>query len=184
MPYRPTDVIAPRIRMADVQCHCSDPACPGKQFDPKIRPRTALMLELAGELLRGYPLNVTVTSVQRCPAHNQKVGGSPNSAHVHNCGIDIVTDGPVMDLVLAAEQQGVWSQIHWNLAKCQIHLDLHPDDKVRRGYKDATGVYRVQCLGRRDGSPLRTVYAWNLDEADEPPTYITAAIQRSVPDGV
>ena len=185
MSYRPTDVIEPRIRMERVQCHCPDPACPGKEFDSQKRPRTALMLKLAGELLREYPLGVTITSCQRCPAWNQKQGGSPNSAHIHNCAIDIVTDGPVMDLVILAEQQGIWSQIHWNLLASQIHLDLHPDDRVRRGYKDATGTYRVQCIGRRADSPLKVVYAWNRDERDEdPPVYVNARYQRSTTDGI
>ena len=66
----------------------------------------------------------------------------------------------------------------------KVHLDMHPDDKVRRGHKDAAGTYRVRVMGTRYGSPLTPVHDWNLDETREPPAYINADLQRSSADGV
>ena len=195
MLLRDDQYAAPRIRVERVKCKCDSPDCSGKLYDPIKRPRTALMLRYAGELLKEYENcydhSWHITSCQRCEYHNMAVGGAENSGHVHNVAIDIVTDGPVLDLVLLAEQQGVWSSIIWNLKTGQVHLDLHPDDKVRRGHVDSAGVYRVRVLGDRHGSPLRpayalstTVYAWNLDEEDDCPPYINAALQRSGTDGI
>ena len=188
MYYDLEEYVAARIRMDRVACHCDNDFCTGKHFDPQIRPRTQRMLTLAGELLRAYELlydhSYRITSCQRCEAHNKAVGGSANSAHIHNVGIDISTTGPVMDLVILAEQQCVWSQIHWCLETNQIHLDLHCDDKVRRGHKDAAGVYRVRAMGTRYGSPLKPVFEWNVDEDTECPQYINAHYQRSVTDGI
>ncbi len=188
MRYETDDYVAARIRMDRVICHCDDPFCTGKHLDPQIRPRTQRMLTLAGELLRGYELcydhSYRITSCQRCEAHNKAVGGSANSAHIHNVAIDLATEGPVMDMVLLAEDQCVWSQINWCLETGQIHLDLHPDDNVRRGHKDSAGVYRVRVMGTRFGSPLKPVFEWNIDEDTDCPAYISGHYQRSVIDGI
>lgn len=185
MNYQEHEFVAPRIRMERVACHCSNPTCDGKHLDPQARPRTQRMLKLAGELLQRYELlydhSYRITSCQRCEAHNRAVGGSKNSAHLHNVAIDIATTGPVMDLVILAEEQCVWSQINWCLETNQIHLDLHPDDKVRRGHKDKAGVYRVRVMGTRYGSPLKPVFEYNLDEETECPMYINAYYQRECP---
>jgi len=174
--------------MDRVACHCTNPACDGKFLDPQIRPRTQRMLKLAGELLQRYELiydhPYRITSCQRCVAYNKTVGGSRNSAHIHNVAIDIATEGPVLDLVVLAEEQCVWSQINWCLETGQIHLDLHPDDKVRRGHKDAAGVYRVRAMGTRYGSPLKPVFEWNIDEETECPKYVNAHYQRASTDGL
>ena len=188
MNYGEHEYVAPRIRMERVACKCSNPACKGKFLDPKIRPRTQKMLWLAGELIARYEMlydhSWKITSVQRCEAHNKAEGGSPDSAHIHNCAIDIVVGGPVMDLVILAEEQCAWSQINWCVETKQLHLDIHSDDKVRRGYRDAAGTYRVRAMGTRYGSPLKPIFDWNLDEEHDPPAYVNAALQRSVPDGV
>ena len=185
MRYEEHDWVASVIRLGQVLCKCDDPACDGKHLDPKARPRTQKMLSLAGSLLkeyeRCYDHGWRITSCQRCVAHNKAVGGSPDSAHIHNCAIDIVTKGPIMDLVLLAEQQGCWSQINWSLEREQIHLDLHPDDKVRRGYRDVAGVYRVRAMGTRYESPLLKIVDWNVDETREPPGYVNAYLQRERP---
>jgi len=188
MKYQEHEFVAPRIRMDRVACHCNDHTCSGKHLDPQIRPRTQRMLTLAGELLQRYELlydhSYRISSCQRCEAHNRKQGGSANSAHLHNVAIDIATNGPVMDLVILAEEQCVWSQITWCKETHQIHLDLAPDDKVRRGHKDAAGVYRVRVIGERYGSPLKPVHEWNLDEDTDCPAYISGYYQRSGTDGV
>lgn len=188
MRFETDDYVAARIRMDRVACHCDDPFCTGKFLDPQIRPRTQRMLSLAGELLRAYELlydhSYRITSCQRCVAHNKAEGGSENSAHIHNVAIDLVTTGPVMDFVMLAEDQCVWSSIIWCLETHQIHLDLHPDDKVRRGYRDAAGVYRVRAIGTRFGSPLKPVHEWNLDEDTECPMYINAHYQRLTTGGL
>lgn len=186
MRHEEHDWVAPRIRMDRVACHCDDPACTGKHLDPQVRPRTQRMLRLAGELLQRYELlydhGYRITSCQRCEEHNRAVHGSANSAHIHNVAIDIATNGPVMDLVMLAEEQCAWSQIHWCLETNQIHLDLHCDDKVRRGHKDAAGVYRVRVMGTRYGSPLKPVFEYNLDEDTECPAYINGHLQRERPE--
>jgi len=64
----------------------------------------------------------------------------------------------------------------------QLHLDIHPDDKVRRGYRDVAGVYRVRAMGTRYGSPLLEIVAWNVDEEREPPSYVNAYLQRERPE--
>lgn len=188
MLYKELDFVAPVIRMDRVACHCGNPTCSGKHLDSVVRPRTQRMLKLAGELLKRYETlydhSYRITSCQRCAEHNKEIGGGPDSAHIHNVAIDIATVGSVVDLVVLAEEQCVWSQINWCLETGQIHLDLHPDDKIRRGYRDHTGVYRVRAIGTRYGSPLKPVHEWNLDETCECPAYISGYYQRSATDGV
>ena len=180
MNYQDTAWITHRIRMTDVKCKCSDKGCSGKHLDPQARPRTVLMLKLAGVLLRDYDFKLT--SVMRCAAHNKAVGGAPDSAHLHNCAIDIVSER-WRDVALDAELQGVWSAIIVNPAKKLVHLDLHPSDRVTRGCVVA-GRYCTVPYSRRYGSPLTPVLAWNLDETAECPGYVNAHYQRSTPDGV
>ena len=188
MLYGEHDYVAPRIRMERVACHCKDQTCSGKLLDSQVRPRTQKVLSYAGALLKEYEHlydhGWRITSCQRCEAHNKAVGGAPDSSHIHNCAIDLVTTGPIMDLVLLAEQQSCWSSIIWSVEKKQLHLDMHPDDKVRRGHKDAAGTYRVRAMGTRYGSPLTSVYDWNLDEERDPPAYVNASLQRSGTGGV
>ncbi len=180
MNYENDQWVAPRIRMADVKCKCSDPNCDGKHLDPQVRPRTTLMLGLAGVLLRDY--NFTITSCMRCKGHNLDVGGAKDSAHIHNCAIDIVSE-QWADIALDAELSGVWSAIIVNPDKKLVHLDLHPSDRVTRGCVKA-GRYCTVPYNRRYGSPLIEITDWNLDEPDEVPSYINAAMQRQGTDGV
>jgi len=175
-----TDWVASRIRMTDVKCKCSDAACTGKRLDPQVRPRTALMLGLAGVLLRDYDFKVT--SCMRCEAHNKAVGGAPDSAHIHNVAIDIVSERWA-DIALDAELQGVWSAIIVDPYKKLVHLDIHPSDRVTRG-SVLEGHYRTVPYSRRYGSPLAQVTAWNLDETAECPAYVNAWLERSTTDGV
>lgn len=180
MNYRDDQWITSRIRMADVKCHCDDPTCSGKHLDPRVRPRTVLMLKLAGVLLRDYDFKLT--SVMRCPAHNKAVGGAPDSAHIHNCAVDIVSER-WSDIALDAELQGVWSAIIVNPVKKLVHLDLHPSDRVTRGCVIA-GRYCTAKHNRRYGGPLIPVTDWNLDETRECPAYVNARYQRSDTDSV
>ena len=180
MLYRDDQWIAPRIRMADVKCRCKDDSCDGKHLDPQVRPRTVLMLELAGVLLRDYDFKLT--SVMRCPEHNRAVGGAIDSAHIHNCAVDVVSERWA-DIALDAELQGVWSAIIVNPVQKQIHLDIHPSDRVTRGCVIA-GRYCTVPYSRRYGSPLKPVYEWNLDEDTECPMYVNAHYQRQTTDGI
>jgi hypothetical protein len=179
--YEPTDWITPRIRMQDVMCKCDNPDCSGKHLDPMERPRTVLMLGLAAALLHDY--NFTITSCMRCEYHNMAVGGAEHSAHAHNCAIDIVSER-WDDLALDAELQGVWSAIIVNPKKKMVHLDLHPSDRITRGHCDDAGCYHTVPFNRRHGSPLKKIVEWNLDEEDEPPPYVNAALQRGGTDGI
>ena len=178
MNYQDDEWVGPRIRMADVKCHCADPLCSGKRLDPMIRPRTVLMLRLAGLLLRDY--DFMVTSCMRCPEHNASVGGAEDSAHVHNCAIDIVSDR-WQDVALDAEGQACWSAIIVDPEKKLVHLDLHPSDRVTRGCV-INGRYQTVPWNRRHGSPLSKIVEWNLDETCEVPGYVNAALQRAVID--
>jgi hypothetical protein len=138
------------------------------------------MLKLAGVLLRDYDFKLT--SVMRCKAHNKAVGGAPDSAHLHNCAVDVVSER-WRDIALDAELQGVWSAIIVNPVQKQIHLDLHPSDRVTRGCVIA-GRYCTANYSRRYGSPLTPVLAWNIDEDREPPGYVNAHYQRATTDGL
>lgn len=70
-------------------CHC------GCGFDA-ISPELITVLEDARQHF-GVP--VTVNSGCRCPAHNKKVGGVPDSQHVRGIAADIVVSGRTPALV-------------------------------------------------------------------------------------
>jgi len=175
MPYGPDDWIAPHIRMADVACRCGRPDCTHRTLDEIIHPRSLALLRRVGEVLKDYPGRFRVTSGLRCPEHNKAVGGSRRSAHVHRVAIDIAPDGPARRLYDAVEAANFAGGLFLYPTKNFIHVDLHPNDMVRRGLH---GSEQIETLGLRWRSDLDLILAWNLDEPIRPPAYIQAALER------
>ena len=169
----------PGIDPADVVCKCDDPFCAGKIYNPERRPRTHKMLEMAGALIASVPFDVEITSCQRCEAHNAAVGGASDSAHVHNCAIDLKPKGPLYDLALAASAQNWWSAIliYGGTQGGFLHLDVHPNERVIRGWSLLKGKNHFLNYGQRGCSgPLEPIFAWNKDElTTRIPSYIPPA---------
>ena len=75
---------------------------------------------------------MTITSGNRCPEENKKVGGHPNSAHVpkpKGKGVDAKVKGvKPLDVGLAAEKVG---GLRIGVAKWGCHLDVMPPSPSR-----------------------------------------------------
>lgn len=177
--YQPDQWVAPHLRMRDLACKCGRPECGYKDLDDACHERSVLFFWRVGELLKEFGLKFTVNSALRCPAHNAEVGGSPNSAHIYSVAIDIGTEDAPGDLYALAELTGFFSGIIWY--PWGVHLDLHPNDRVVRGYSLGPMEHHLIRLGNRDGLPVETVYAWNCDYTIEKPDYILDAEQRMLP---
>ena len=69
---------------------------------------------------------------------------------------------------------GILVYVHSNFC----HVDVHPNDRVVRGYSFGKANNHFLRYGNRYGSPLWPQYAWNLDETDKPPDYVADALMR------
>ena len=105
--------------------------------------------------------------------------GRLNQVFCFAVNIDIGTEDAPGDLYALAELTGFFSGIIWY--PWGVHLDLHPNDRVVRGYSLGPMEHHLIRLGNRDGLPVETVYAWNCDYTIEKPDYILDAEQRMLP---
>lgn len=94
-----------------------------------ISPQLVDLLQMLREAI-GRPL--AITSGVRCPKHNQRCGGKPNSAHLTGDAADITcsTSQLRMQLVSLAQRAGVR---RIGVHKTFVHLDIaggveHPQD--------------------------------------------------------
>jgi hypothetical protein len=182
MRLEPDQWVAHRIRMSDIACKCPDPNCTHKTIDDTIHPRTMLFFRSVGELIRGLDIDFSVSSGLRCPAWNAIQDGTKDSAHVHRVAVDIAPLGPWMDLAIEAEKAGFFSAIlvYPDAGHPFVHLDIHPNDRVVRGYVSGK-TSRTLAYGLRWGSPLATIFQWNLDETTDKPDYIKGTLQPECP---
>ena len=167
------------FQMRELECHCPDPDCEWKKLDDIGHARSmSFFLEL-GRLreLWGGPL--ILSSAMRCPTWNAIQRGSPNSAHIYKVAADVrPQQGMWYDLALWAEKMAVFSGIIVYPAQGFIHLDMHPDDWVRRGYSFGPDDQYVIHWGKRADSPLSLLAEWNIDYAVEKPDYVREAEDR------
>ena len=180
MRFKPDDWVAPGLRMNMLACKCDDPDCTHKTLDELVHRRSLLFFRAVGELLDAHVGWVKVTSALRCPAHNRKVGGATDSAHVHRLAIDIVPENSIQRLFHAAEAQNFYSAIIAYPEKNMMHLDVHSSDRVVRGHISSTGSHLWRA-GVRQGSGLDPVFEFNLDETDQAPDYVARAMERELP---
>ena len=179
MRFRPEQMVAPHLHMADLACKCGRPDCTHKDLDDIVHERSLLFFRRVGQLIGEYDRHVRVSSALRCPIHNAspKVKGSPNSAHIYMVAADLVPDGTPYELYLLAEAMATFSGLilypHWG-----IHVDWHPDDRVTRGYSYGNGKYHTVPFGNRVGLPLERVIEWNSDYRIDMPDYVREAQAR------
>lgn len=76
------------------------------------------------ETIRGYfNAPVTINSACRCPAHNKKVGGAPNSQHMQGIAADIVVKG-VPPAEVAKFAEAFWMSGGVGRYKTFTHVDV------------------------------------------------------------
>ena len=63
-----------------------------------------------------------------------------------------------------------------------LHLDMHPNDRVVRGYSYGKRDDHFLRWGNRDDGPLELVLDWNADYRIPPPQYIKEALDRESPE--
>lgn len=102
----------------EFRCKC------GKCGDPKIHERLIEGLERL-RLLVGKP--IMINSGYRCPAHNEAVGGAPNSQHTLGTAADIVVAGLLPDRVAElAEMVPQFASGGIGRYDTFTHLDVRP----------------------------------------------------------
>lgn len=185
MRLRPEQFVARGLHMGDLACKCDD-KCTHKGLDDAMHPRSFLFFWRVAQLLEEYALRVKVNSALRCPVHNATIGGSPDSAHIYMVAADLEPEGPVYDLAILAERMACFSGIlvypHAGDKQTGVlHLDMHPNDRVVRGYSFGPKNNHFLRWGSRHGSPLEEVTEWNVDYNIQPPAYIREALQRERP---
>lgn len=79
-----------------------------------------------------YKKSIRITSGCRCKEHNKKVGGSPNSRHLHGDAADIT--GSDLDLLYELVQEEFEAVGDGREAGNFIHVDLRRDRKRRWTY--------------------------------------------------
>ena len=79
------ELVSPHLAFSEVQCRdgCGIGARPPEFIDPY----TASLFELIREACGSNTLYIT--SGWRCISHNKKVGGHPNSLHLHGMSLDL-----------------------------------------------------------------------------------------------
>lgn len=68
-----------------------------------------------------------ITSGARTPAHNAKVGGAINSAHLVCRAVDIALDGVPQEAIIEAAKEAGFERI--GIYAAHIHVDDDPDKK-------------------------------------------------------
>jgi len=161
-----------------VTCKCGSPECTHATIDDMAHKRSIEFFRVIGTMMAAYPFRWSITSGFRCAAHNAHCGGKPDSAHFHKVACDIQTQGPWSEVWTLAEKTGFFSAIIAYPKKNLIHLDVHPSDRVVRGYNFGDGHEYYLTLGKREATSLDYLTAWNLDEPQTPPLYVQAALDR------
>ena len=102
---------------------CNDGDC-GKfqKLHPKLYP---LLEELRAVVERPLP----ISSGYRCESHNERVGGSKNSQHLHGCAVDIRL--PNRNIVHEVALEAVLCDFKgFGLYDTWLHLDLRESDTI------------------------------------------------------
>ena len=82
----PDFYLAPYISLKEYECKCKSPRCIYTLVNPGVVHSFTLFRKSWGKPL-------TITSAYRCQAHNEAVGGLPNSFHTRGQAIDISSAG-------------------------------------------------------------------------------------------
>ena len=99
----------------EFECKCGCGLC-----NPS--PRLVQALQKLRDLI-GRP--ITITSAHRCPKHNAKVGGVPNSQHVQGIAVDIQVKGMTpKEIAKCAETIKDFYAGGIGIYKTFVHLDV------------------------------------------------------------
>ena len=112
--------LSQHFRASEFRCRCLNPACAGKLgLDLVAGPLLALLEAMRAEVRRP----IIITSGRRCTAHNQAVGGHPQSAHLRGLAADlrVMSSAERYALVKAALAAGVG---RIGVGEHLIHVDM------------------------------------------------------------
>src|SRR6478736_3199445 len=98
LPKQPVRRATPHFLVDELACRCCG-----------LFTMPAQMLVFLEDVREEYGRAMVINSAQRCKAHNAKVGGKPNSAHVLGLAVDVkIGDGYERNrLIRAAIKHGV-----------------------------------------------------------------------------
>jgi uncharacterized protein YcbK (DUF882 family) len=111
----------------ELQCKCGcGKASMNQQFMEKLE-----------ELRVDYGRPMTISSGYRCPDHNRRVGGVPDSAHTSGCAVDITfRSGHELFMIIKALINGGFVRVGIDFARKFVHVDADPSKpaQVMWGY--------------------------------------------------
>jgi len=160
--------------MADLACKCKD-ECTHKDLDDFGDRRSFLFFGRVARLIEDYDLPVRVSSALRCPAHNAGVGGSPDSAHIYAVAVDLQPEAAPYALALMADHMAFFNGIIVYPHSGVVHLDLHPSDRIVRGYSFGPKDMHLLRYGNRQDLPLTAVHEWNSSYTIRKPAHVIEA---------
>lgn len=123
--------ISPHFLLSEFDC----PHCHAVMIAPALVDALEQFREKVGRA-------VVITSGYRCPEHNRKIGGAPQSRHLFGDGVDIRLAGlgrPIEELAEIARSCGFTGI---GLYDDHLHIDVRPGgpafwDERKRGASDA-----------------------------------------------
>ena len=105
---------------SDEEFHCKCGACNYKPVKEELIERLNIARSIAG-------IPFVITSGYRCPKHNARVGGAPNSKHTKGEAVDIrVRSSEERFRILASVVSAGFERI--GVSDGFIHVDVHPAD--------------------------------------------------------
>lgn len=146
----PSGKITPHFAWIEAACRCGE--CDGIPEDAEIQQniiRLANALEDFRAAIGGRPIHIT--SWYRCKAHNERVGGTPNSLHLVGLAADFAVSGKSPSGVQYIIES--WLKFHpvpfSGLGKYNSHTHVDLREAPAKWEERRSWVYEPSVGGRR-----------------------------------
>jgi len=144
---------------SEIECHCGEPSCTKLPPMGQIQP----LLD-ALEALRAITGPIVVNDAYRCPAHNQAVGGVPNSTHTLGLAADIYMPGFSVQKMYDASEKvagfdagGIGAYSGKDDSTPRVHVDVRPNGPARWGVDYGETQIAASAVVNNDPNRVRLI---------------------------